>query len=508
MKSRLLVLLTFLSFSGFAQVSKIEGVNSFSLTSAGAILDKNKDVDGYYFYYVVDKLKKGEREFAIEILDKNLNEVARKTYVDNKNTFLMNSSFNNQSLMFAMANFKEKKIDLLTFDKQANQQKTISIPLETKEIQYLRLTQQTSADFNLLFPVENKGFIFNKFEDNKKIGYSLRYYPTDGGKGWVFNSPEKSKEIVSINPIEVNDKIVVAIETARPGMLSRKMTIRTKIIDVETGKLIFEVENSKKDNPRLINNAFIDKDNNIILMGEYFKEGDNIFDDRSLGIFTQVFDIKGNSIKEVLTSWADDVSKIAKTSKSFIDDKGYVFFHKIVKTDVGDYFAIGEYYKRTASAVGIGMALLTRGQAPVTQITITDAVIFKFNSDFKLVAIKDFDKSTSRAPSVSDFGSPQLNAHTLKSFGAFDYEYTQLDKVNDRFYACFIDYEKAKGTKSRNAFKTIIYDDGELSEDKIFLKDGDKVFRVFPAKVGNVMLLEYNKKAKTLEVHLEKINIK
>ena len=508
MKSRLLLLLTFLTFTGFAQISKIEGVNTFLLRNTGAILDKNNDVDGYYFYYVVDKLKKGNSEFAIQILDKNLNEVAKKTYVDNKNTFLMNSSFNNQSLMFAMANFKEKKIDLLTFDKQANQQKTISIPLEKKEIQYLQLTKQSSADFNVLFPVENKGFIFNKFEDNKKIGYSLKYYPTDGGKAWEYKSPDNSKELLSINPIEVNDKIVVAIEMARPGMLSRKITLRTKIIDVETGKLIFEIENNKKDKPRLINNAFIDKDNNIILMGEYFKEGDNIFDDNSLGIFTQVLDVKGNPVKEVLTSWTDDVSKIAKTSKSFINDKGYVFFHKIVKTNSGDYFAIGEYYKKVLSGGGLAMKILTQGNASATKISITDAVVFKFNSDFKLVSIKDFKKTKSSAPSVTDFGSAQLNAHAFKAYGYFDYEYTQLDKVNDRFYACFVDYEKEKGKKGKNAFKTIIYDEEELSEDKIFLKDGDKEFRVLPAKVGNVMLIEYNKKAKTLNVHLEKINIK
>ena len=508
MKTRLLLLLTFLSVAGFAQISKIEGVNTFLVRNAGAIMDKNKDVDGYYLYYAVDKLKNSNSEFAIQILDKNLNEVAKKTYVDNKNTFLMNSSFNNQALMFAMANFKEKKIDLLTFDKQANQQKTISIPLEKKEIQYLQLTQQTSADFNVLFPVEDKGFIFNKFEDNKKIGYSLKYYPTDGGKAWEYKSPDNSKEIVSINPIEVNDKIVVAIETARPGMLSRKITLRTKIIDVETGKLIFEIENNKKDKPRLINNAFIDQDNNIILTGEYFKDGDNIFDDRSLGIFTQVFDMKGKSIKEVLTSWSDDVSKIAKTSKSFIDDKGYVFFHKMVRTVSGDYYAIGEYYKKVVSAGGVAMKILTQGNASATKISITDAVVFKFNSDFKLVAVKDFKKTKSSAPSLSDFASPQLNAHVLKAFGAFDYAYTQIDKANDRFYACFVDYEKEKGKKGKNAFKTIIYDDGELSEDKIFLKDGDKEFLVLPAKVGNVMLMEYNKKDKTLNVHLEKINIK
>ena len=154
------------------------------------------------------------------------------------------------------------------------------------------------------------------------------------------------------------------------------------------------------------------------------------------------------------------------------------------------------------------MALLSRGQSATTQISITNAVVFKFNSDFKLTAIKEFDKSISRAPSLSDFGSPQLNAHALKSFGDFDYMYTQVDRANDRFYSCFVDYEKIKGAKNRNAFKTIIYDEGELSEDKIYLEEGEKEFRVFPAKLGNVLLIEYNKKAKEIKLHLEKINIK
>jgi hypothetical protein len=46
MKTRLLLLLTFLSVTGFAQISKIEGVNTFLVRNAGAIMDKNKDVDG------------------------------------------------------------------------------------------------------------------------------------------------------------------------------------------------------------------------------------------------------------------------------------------------------------------------------------------------------------------------------------------------------------------------------------------------------------------------------
>jgi len=508
-KKLLFAFLTVFTLTCYSQSSKINDVNNFILRNSGSILDKNNDVDGYYFYYIVDKLKKGDREFAIQILDKNLNEVAKKSYVDNKNTFLMKSSFNNQAMMFAMANYKEKEISLLTFDKQANQKETVKIALENKEIRYLQMMQQ-SGDFNVLFPVDGKGFLFNKFEDNKKIGYSLQYYPTDGGKKWEFNSPEDSKEILSINPIEVNDHVIVALETSRPGALSRKVTLRTKVIDVNTGKLLFEKEYSKNSKPRLINNAFLDKDNNVVLMGEYFKEGDNIFDDKSLGLFTEVINASGNTLKENFTSWKEDVAKIAKVSGNFIEDKGYVYFHKIARTNSNEYYAIGEFYKRTASAAGIAMAVLGGGRSgnSVTQLTITNSVVFKFDSNFKLTEIKEFEKGKSRAPSLSDFGSPQLNAHALKAYGAFDYEYTQFDRANDRFYACFIDYERLKGEKNKNAFKTIIYDEGSLSEDKIYLESDSKDYRVLPAKVGSVLLLEYNKKLKEISLHLEKLNIK
>lgn len=508
MKTKLSLLFTLIYVCSFAQDTKVSGVNTFSLRNSGTILDKNKDVDGYYFFYEVDKLKKGNREFAIQILDKNLTEVAKKSYLDNKNTFLMKSSFNNQAMMFAMANYSEKKIELLTFDKQANQKETFSIPLDSKEIRYMQLMQQQSADFNVLFPVDNKGFLFNKFEDNNKIGYSLKYYPTDGGKKWEYNSPDESKEILMINPIEVNEKVVVAIETSRPGALSRKITLRTKIIDINTGKLIFERETSKTSKPRLITNAFINDDNNIVLIGEYFKEGNNVFDDKSLGLFAEIIDLTGKTIRESLVSWDVDVAKITKISKNYISEKGYVYFHNIVKTNSNEYFAIGEFYKKTASAAGIGMAILSRDQSSTTQISITNAVVFKFNSDFKLVEIKEFEKSISRAPSLSDFGSPQLNAHAMKAMGVFDYEYTQIDKVNDRFYSCFIDYERIKGEKNKSAFKTIIYDEGKLSEDKIYLKENGVDFRVFPAKLGSVLLLEYNKKLKEIKLHLEKLNIK
>ncbi|MDO1499616.1 hypothetical protein Q2T40_05610 [Winogradskyella maritima] len=171
----------------------LNDITTFKIKNSGSFLDSNNDVDGYYFYYEVDKLKKGKREYAIKMLDNNLNELATKSYVDDKNTYLAQSNFNNDALMFAMVNLKERQYKLVQFDKQGNQSDEQIIPVSKKEIRWLSAMMQ-SGNFNLLYPVDNKGFLFNYVRDNKKLGYGLKYISTDGGKSWDFNSPVRQKK--------------------------------------------------------------------------------------------------------------------------------------------------------------------------------------------------------------------------------------------------------------------------------------------------------------------------
>lgn len=512
MKNIYTSILTLLLFVGLtnAQQKKLNEITSFKVKNSGSFIDKNKDVDGYYFYYEVDKLKKGKREYAIKMLDNNLNDIATKSYIDDKNTILANSKFNNQALMFAMVNVKEKNYKLVTFDKKGNQGKNITIPVNKKEMRWLDLMVK-SGNFNMLFPVDDKGFLFNYIIDNKKLGYGLKYVATDGGKSWIYKSPAESKQIHSINPIQANEKVVVAMEMSRKSLLSQSINSKILVIDVATGKLLFEKEYDKEENPRLITNAFLSENKELVLLGEYFNKGDNIFKDKSLGLFSQVVELNGTTLNDNKISWVDKIDKMMPAEADGKKKKrGYVYFHDIIRTQDGSYYGIGERYRKTASAGGIAMAVLSRGQSgSVTQLTITDAVVFKFNSKFDLENIEVFKKGKSKAPSLSDFGSPQLNAHALKAYGAFDYEYTQIDTDRDRFYSMFIDYERLKGEKNKLAFKSIIYGDGKITEDKIYLEQskGKKVFRVLPAKLGHVAILEYNKKEKTVDLHLEKLNI-
>ena len=55
-------------------------------------------------------------------------------------------------------------------------------------------------------------------------------------------------------------------------------------------------------------------------------------------------------------------------------------------------------------------------------------------------------------------------------------------------------------------FHSISYYDGKITQDKINLKTNAKWLNVYPAKPGSVMIMEYFKKDKRLDMHMEKLN--
>jgi hypothetical protein len=283
------------------------------------------------------------------------------------------------------------------------------------------------------------------------------------------------------------------------------------VLDIQDGTLLFEREFNRDEDPRLITNAFLKDDNSLVLMGEYFEKGDNVFKDKSIGLFAETTDLKGNQNTYSKVSWEDKIGKLLASSVGEEDGQkniGYIYFHDVIRNQNGSYSAIGERFKKTASAGGIAMMALSRGGGNSTQLTITDAVIFEFDKDFVLVDAKVFEKGKSRVPIPSMLMGPQFSAHYVNTFGGFDYQFTQIDTERDRFYASFIDYERIKGEKNKWAFKSIMHKDGEYAQDKIYLDAPEKgiVRGVRSGKLGHVVIIDYNRKEKTINMHLEKLN--
>ena len=138
---------------------------------------------------------------------------------------------------------------------------------------------------------------------------------------------------------------------------------------------------------------------------------------------------------------------------------------------------------------------------------ITDLAFMQFNDKFDLKDAKIYDKynNSMSMPLGADYVSPHKLALIVKAYNGFDYDFTQTDQNHTRFFVGYSDYEKSDDYKG-STFNSISYADGKLTTDKINLSSKAKWLKVFPAKTGFVMLMEYFKKDKRLDMHLEKIN--
>lgn len=116
----------------------------------------------------------------------------------------------------------------------------------------------------------------------------------------------------------------------------------------------------------------------------------------------------------------------------------------------------------------------------------------------------DKTNNTADASIMSDALSPHQMALVIKMGGGFDYEFTTGDADNSTFTICYSDKVKEKDYKGLT-FNSIRYNGSSFSTDRIQLKSKASSTRVFPAKPGFVMILEYFKKEKKLDFRLEKL---
>jgi len=491
-----LTLFCFLTFVLHAQEKVLNDITSFEVKNSGTFLDENNDVDGYYFFYELDKLKKGKREYAVKILDNDLNEIASKSYIGDKDDMLIQSKFNNQTLMFAILNLEEKYYKVFSFDKSGEQGAEVIIPISKMDARVLEYTLKTDI-FLPLFAIDNKGFVFQQFMF--KIGSSaskLLYIPTDGGKSWEYNQTLEKKTPQSIKVIDANEKFIVLSE-AEISIKSFESTPKIVVLDINTGKVVFEHVYDKKDY-RAVSNVFLTEEKSLVVLGEYF-ENDIVYENPSLGLFTQTFDLNGKVLSDKKIDWESDVNKVL--GSEIKKNEEYILFHDIIRAQNGSYFAIAEKYHQTNNKKG----------KKVNSLTTSEAIFFEFSSNFDVKAIKVFNKGNFTSKEVTTLKNPETYAMVLNLLGFFDYEFTQIDKSRDRFYSNFVHYNTSPDNEDDKSIllKTIIYNEGKLSEDEIVINTSneDKSYGILPAKLGHVVLLEYDKKNKALKMHLEKLNI-
>jgi len=247
------------------------------------------------------------------------------------------------------------------------------------------------------------------------------------------------------------------------------------------------------------------------IYGEYFDVKDNIAKDKSIGFAFWGIDENGKILNEKYCAWGLDLGKFLDVNaKGKIEDFGYMYLHNMIQVSDGSIYAIGEGYKKVASALGILSRVASGGRSGISavKIKVTDMVLIKFDRDFNVKDAKIYDKNSNNIelPGGMEFVSGPLIGKMIKyHFGGFDYSYTQTNKDNSSFTVCYSDYVRGKDYKG-GTFNSISYNDGKITTDKINTKSAATWSSVLPAKQGQVLIIDYYKKEKKVDRHFEKLN--
>ncbi len=501
------------AFSARAQKLSIENVHKVALRNSEAIKE-GTEVKGYYFFYVSDKIDKKTNEYTLQITDNNLKKLKDIKFQDSKHVSILESSFNGTDLIFLIYNDDDRTFEYQVYGANGNKKHSYTRQLTKKEERFLETTYLNLSDdeqtFKGLYPVEGKGFISNTpSREDKDYTFQIDFFATEKKKQWSYTPTEGGKRFIGDYLGYYNG--VVYIQVLRfGGAFDQKPDSYMIGLDLETGKKLFEKKTDAKyrfypSSMSIVNGG------KAYIFGEYFNLDDNIMKDKSKGFAFWGIDEKGAVTSEKYASWDVDMAKyLDVNSRGKIQDFGFMYLHNIVQMADGKIYAIGEGYKKVASALGIASKILSRGGGGLSavKVKVTDMVLLNFDNDFNLKSAKIYDKNSNNVelPGGYEGVSTTLIGKMIKFyFGEFDYSYTQVNKDRTSFTVCYSDYVRGKDYKG-GTFNSITCNDGVITTDKINTKSDAYRTAVLPGKQGQVLIMDYYRKDKRLDVHFEKLN--
>jgi len=495
-----------------AQKLSIENVQKVALRNSDAIKE-GSEVKGYYFFYVSDKIDKKTNEYTLQITDNNLKKLKDIKFQDSKHVRILESSFNGSDLIFLMYNDDERTFEYQVYGADGKKKHSYMRQLTKKEERFLESTYGAMDDdeqtYKGLYPIDGRGFISNTpSREDKDYTFQIDYFATDKKKTWTYTPTDGGKKFIGDYLGAFNG--VVYIEILRyGGAFDQKPDSYMIGLDLESGRKLFEKPTDSKyrfypASMSLINGG------KAYVFGEYFDLNDNVMKDKSKGFAFWGIDEKGSITSEKYVSWELDMGKyLDVTSKGKIADFGFMYLHSMVQTADGKIYAVGEGFKKVASGIGIASKILTGGRGlSALKIKVTDMILLSFDSEFNIRGAKIYDKNSNNVelPGGYEVVSTPLMGKIIKYYyGEFDYAYTQVNADKTSFTVCYSDYVRGKDYKG-GTFNSITYNEGKFTTDKINTKSDATRTGVLPGKQGQVLLMEYYKKDKRLDVHFEKLN--
>jgi hypothetical protein len=500
-----------------AQNLSRHGVLKLSVRSSGPIIQDDQ-VKGYYYFYKVDKQDHKNYNYLLGLYDENLREIKTLEITRPKTYVLVDGVFNGEAFGFLFYDHRAKSTELITYDRSLEKIGNVTRKVNSKIMiaSYTAIVNGGEPTQAFLVPISNKGFLYYGIKEGSKHKYEIQCY-------------DNNLHVLWSDLAGVHTNVEMATEGFQAGdyvgsMITRKKTPNSKdlefdllVHEVSTGKTVFRVPMIFDKYSMSFSDVFYDEaSQNFVVFGEYNDKDDKELKKPSLGLMTLTLDMTGKIIKQKLNSWATEISRAAPVNErgKFDGNNSRILFHEFVRTDDGKIFAIGEQYKKVASAGGIAGNVLmaamggSAGTFSNAQLNIYNIVIFEFTADYTITKVHVFEKRKNvvNLPSGSEYTSPKLVSYYAKAYGGFDYAFTQHAPDKSTFYVSYVNYDR-ENAKSKNVLGSITYTpEKNFIVDTIPLDRKSTLFFVQRAKEGYVMVTEYFKNERRIDSRLEKVN--
>jgi hypothetical protein len=497
MKKVPLFLLFVLCF-GFtrAQTLSKADVIEVKVRNSGAII-QNGQVKGYYTFLNVEKKDRKNNNYLLSITDENLREINTVSIVRPNTYLLIEGAFNGEAFGFLFYDSRERKIELIAYDKTLKQTGKVNKELKNKyaNAAYGYIAQGHAPMQPYLIAVPNQGFLYYGIKEDSKSEYEIEFYSNAMKKGWAAYATKDDYDFENAGEGFVDETYVGSLLIRRKGLLSTDADIDLVVHTVANGKELFRIPVATPKYNLSLSEVFFDKaKQQFTVFGEYFNKGDNVIKGESQGFSTVILDMTGKIISERTNAWSDIAKMVPAKDKEAFDDRD-IIFHEYVKTSDGEIFAIGEQYKK--------------GGTPMSaKLNIFDMVVLQFNADYSIKKVHVFEKDKNSFSLGSGMlFSTKMLSYVAKAYGGFDFVFSQISPDKSTFVVSYVNYDRERGEKGKNVLGSIIYTpEKTFAVDKLTLNRKSSKYFVYRAKEGYVLVSEYFEKEKRLDSRLEKLN--
>ena len=491
-----------------AQNKEFENVIEVSLQKTVTIRNNNTIV-GYALFYKVDKMKKAAL-YRLEILDENLKSIGSNEFEGSKELVLLDAVYESQHIMLAFAD--TKKTDGYTkfvkiYDLKGKETGMVSYdPEKAKKGMFgAAIAEQMEKYYNGYNNVEGKGFVCVYQSQAKTGGADIQMINQDGKLKWEKNMTEEKGNRMDLYLSTSTPNALIFFCVTRNGLMAKDSKNFIIGLDPENGKELYrksmEINNLAWE-PMLFKTA---TDGKFKMISTLSDEADKFYSAKPIGFNISDFDEKTGEIKLVKNFlYEKDLGRVLDMKDQSKSEDGYIQIHDISLMSDGSTVMVGEFFRRTVSALGMAAKILSRGQGSASQVTIGDMFLLRIDKQNKPVSLEKISKSVERVGLPGDGIPIGLMQRVLKMDGEFGYLYTdESAESNQKTVLATGRFEDEKyGTSA------ISFNEGKGFKIKKFNLDKEGKTRLYltRAKPGHVMVMKYIKKEKKILLSLERVD--